>query len=544
MKSLLMKTLLALLLLTSTAFASDPLPSWNDTAPKKAIVAFVEKVTKEGSADFVPPAERIAAFDNDGTLWCEQPLPVQLYFALDRVKALAPQHPEWKTKEPFASLLKGDLKTALAGGDHALLELVMATHAGMTTVEFEQIVKDWIATAKHPRFHHPYTECVYKPMLELLAYLRAHGFKTFIVSGGGIEFMRPWSERVYGIPPEQVVGSSIKTKFEMRDGKPVLVRLPEINFIDDKEGKPVGINQHIGRRPIMAFGNSRGDKEMLEYTQGGSGARFELLVLHDDAAREYAYGPAKGLPDVKLGAFTQAVYDQAQKEGWTVVSMKDDWKQVFPAGQSPVTAIDILLEPDATMLQHSADNNARLLAVFPKGFSLDATHSPHITLIQRFVRTADLDKVYAAAGQVLARANVTAIKLEAFKYYYIPSGTIGLAGIVAKPTPELLKLQEDIISAVAPFTVETGDSSAFVTTPDDPIIDPALIGYVAAFVPKGSGEHFNPHVTTGVALREYLDQMLAEPFAPFTFSPAGAAVYQLGQFGTAAKKLKKWDSKP
>ena len=544
MKCSLAKISLALLLLTTAAFAADPLPSWNDTAPKEAIVAFVEKITKEGSADFVPVAARIATFDNDGTLWCEQPVPVQLYFALDRVKALAPQHPEWKTKEPFASLLKGDLKTALAGGDHALIELIMATHAGMTTVEFEQIVKDWIATAKHPKTGKLFTEMVYQPMLEVLAYLRANGFKNFIVSGGGIEFMRPWTEQVYGIPPEQVIGSSIKTKFEMRDGKPVLVRLPELNFNDDKADKPVGINQHIGRRPIAAFGNSRGDKEMLEYTQGGSGARFELLVLHDDAAREYAYGPAKGLPDVKLGAFTQAVYDQAQKEGWTVVSMKDDWKQVFPAGQSPVTAIDILLEPDATMLQHSADNNARLLAVFPKGFSLDATHRPHITLIQRFVRTADLDKVYTAAGQVLARANVTAIKLEAFKYYYIPSGTIGLAGIVAKPTPELLKLQDDIISAVAPFTVETGDSSAFVTTPDDPIIDPALIGYVAAFVPKGSGEHFNPHVTTGVAPREYLDQMLAEPFKHFTSSPASAAVYQLGQFGTAAKKLKEWDLKP
>ena len=531
------KTLLVLLLLTSAAFAADPLPSWNDTAGKKAIVTFVEKVTKEGSADFVPPAERIATFDNDGTLWCEQPLPVQLYFVLDRVKALAPQHPEWKTKEPFASLLKGDLKTALAGGDHALLELVMATHTGMTTGEFEQIVKDWIATAKHPKNGKRFTEMVYQPMLEVLAYLRANGFKTFVVSGGGVEFMRPWMEQTYGIPPEQVIGSSAKTKFEMRDGKAVLVRLPELNFNDDKEGKPVAINLHIGRRPIAAFGNSRGDKEMLEYTQGGSGARFELLVLHDDAAREYAYGPAKGLPDAKLGAFTQAVYDEAQKQGWTVVSMKDDWKVIFPEAAA-VTAIDILLEPDATMLQHSADNNARLLKVFPQGFALDATHRPHITMIQRFVRTADLDQVYAAADQVLARANVTAMKLEAFKYYYIPSKNIGLAGIVAKPTPGLLKLQADLIAAVAPYTVETGDSFAFVTTADDPIIDPALIGYVSTFVPKASGEHFNPHVTTGVALREYLDQMLAEPFAPFTFSPAGASVYQLGQFGTAAKKLK------
>ena len=501
-------------------------------------------MTTPGSPDFVPVPERIATFDNDGTLWCEQPVPVQLYFALDRVKALAPQNPEWKTKEPFASLLKGDLKTALAGGDHALIELIMATHAGMTTVEFEQIVKDWIATAKHPKTGKLYTEMVYQPMLEVLAYLRANGFKNFIVSGGGIEFMRPWTEQVYGIPPEQVVGSSIKTKFEMRGAKPVLVRLPELNFNDDKADKPVGINQHIGRRPIAAFGNSRGDQEMLEYTQAGSGARFELLVLHDDAAREYAYGPALGLPDVKLGAFTQAVYDEAQKEGWTVVSMKDDWKQVFPAAQSSVTAIDILLEPDATMLQHSADNNARLLKVFPKGFALDATHTPHITMIQRFVRTADLDKVYAAAGQVLAAANVKAMKLEAFKYYYAPGGAVGVAGICAKPTPEIFKLQADIIAAVKQFTVETGPIGAFTAPHDDPATDAALIGYVSTFVPKMSGENYNPHVSTGVAPKAYLDQMLAEPFAPFTFSPAGAAVYQLGPFGTAAKKLKQLDLKP
>jgi phosphoserine phosphatase len=315
---------------TTTARAADPLPSWNDGPAKQSIINFVTKVTTPGSPDFVPVPERIATFDNDGTLWCEQPVPVQLYFALDRVKALAPSHPEWKTKEPFASILKGDLRGAMAGGDHALLELLMATHTGNTTEEFEKIVKDWIATAKHPKTGRLFTDMTYEPMLEVLAYLRANGFKNFIVSGGGIEFMRPWTEQVYGIPPEQVIGSSVKTKFEMRDGKAVLVRLPELNFNDDKADKPVGINQHIGRRPIAAFGNSRGDQEMCEYTQAGSGARFELLVLHDDAAREYAYGPALGLPDTKLGAFTQAVYDEAQKSGWTVVSMKNDWKQVFP----------------------------------------------------------------------------------------------------------------------------------------------------------------------------------------------------------------------
>ncbi|MBI1816874.1 MAG: haloacid dehalogenase-like hydrolase [Deltaproteobacteria bacterium] len=544
MRSLVVKTLVALLLLTKAASALDPLPSWNDTAAKKAIIAFVEKVTTAGSPDFVPVPERIAVFDNDGTLWCEQPVPVQFYFALDRVKALAPQHPEWKTKEPFASLLKGDLKTALAGGDHALLELVMATHAGMTTVEFEQMVKDWLATARHPKTGKLFTEMTYQPMLEVLAYLRANGFKNFIVSGGGIEFMRPWTEQAYGIPPEQVIGSIIKTKFEMRDGKPVLVRLPELIFNDDKADKPVGIHRNIGRRPIAAFGNSRGDQEMLEYTQGGSGARFELLVLHDDAAREFAYGPARGLPDVKLGAFPPALDEQAKKDGWTVVSMKDDWKQVFPSEQSPVTAIDILLEPDAVMLQHSEANNARLLAVFPKGFALDAAHRPHITMIQCFVRTADLDKVYAAVHKVLAAANVNGMKLDAFKYYYVPSGAIGLAGIVAKPTPELLKLQEDIIAAVAPFTVDSGTMTAFTAAHDDPAIDAQMIQYVSTFVTKQTGENFSPHVTTGIALREYLDAMLTEPFEPFTFSPAGAAVYQLGPFGTAAKQLKEWDLKP
>jgi hypothetical protein len=245
------------------------------------------------------------------------------------VKALVPQHPEWRTQEPFASVLKGDLGTALAGGERALLELASATHAGMTTGEFEQIVTDWISTAKHPKTGRLFTAMVYQPMLELLAYLRANSFKTFIISGGGIEFMRPWAERIYGIPPEQVIGSSIKTKFQLREGKPVLVRLPELNVYNDRDGKPVTINQHIGRQPVMACGNSTGDKEMLEYTQGGAGARFMLLVLHDDPGRDYAYGPALGLPDVKLGAFTQALLEQAHEQGWTVVSAKNDWSQVF-----------------------------------------------------------------------------------------------------------------------------------------------------------------------------------------------------------------------
>ena len=313
--------------ISSIARASDPLPSWNDGKAKQAIVSFVEKVTREGSPDFVPLPERIATFDNDGTLWCEKPAPVELYFVLDRVKALAPQHPEWKDKEPYASILKGDMRGALAGGQRGLMEMVMATHAGNTSEEFEKIVKDWIASAKHPKSGKLYTEMVYQPMLEVLAYLRANGFKTFIVSGGGIEFMRAWAEKVYGIPPEQVVGSSLKTKFEMRDGKPVLVRLPELNFNDDHDGKAIGINQHIGRRPVMAFGNSDGDLEMLQYTGAGSGARFCLYVHHDDADREYVYDRKDGMARLDKGL------DEAAAKGWTVVSMKNDWHTTFPASK-------------------------------------------------------------------------------------------------------------------------------------------------------------------------------------------------------------------
>jgi hypothetical protein len=533
----------ALAFATTVARAEDPLPSWNDGPAKQSIIHFIEKVAQPGSPGFVPVPERIAVFDNDGTLWCEQPMPVQFYFAVDRVKTLAPQHREWKTQEPFASILKGDLKTALAGGDHALLELMLTTHAGMSTDEFAQIVKGWIATAKHPTTGRRFLDMTYQPMLEVLAYLRANGFKTFIVSGGGIEFMRPWAEQAYGIPPEQVVGSSIKTKFELRGGKSVLVRLPELNFNDDKSDKPVGINQHIGRRPIAAFGNSVGDQQMLEYTQGGRGARFELLVLHDDAAREFAYGPARGLPDVKLGYFTPALDEHAKKDGWTVVSMKKDWKTVFPAAPSGITAIDILLEPDATMLEHAGASNARLRAAFPNGFALDATHRPHITMIQCFVRTADLEKVYAAEERVLAGARVNAMRLEAFKYYYAPAGATGVAGICAKPTPGILKLQADIIAAVKPYMVQTGPIGAFTAPHADPAMDAGLIQYVSTFVPKMSGANFNPHVSTGVAPKEYLDKMLAEPFEPFTFSPAGAAVYQLGPYGTAAKMLKEWSLK-
>jgi len=305
------------------ATSANSLPSWNDGAAKQSILDFVAAVTREGSPDFVPPAERIATFDNDGTLWVEHPMYTQLAFALDRVKALAPQHPEWKDTQPFKAALEGDMKTLAETGEHGLMALLMATHAGMTTNEFQKIVVDWIATARDPRFKRPYTELAYLPMIELLGFLRASGFKTFIVSGGGIEFMRPWTERVYGVPPEQVVGSSIKTKFQMRDGRPELFRLGEINFIDDNVGKPVGINEYIGRRPIAAFGNSDGDLEMLQWTTMTGGRRLGLIVHHTDAEREYAYDR-----DTSFGRLDKAL-DAAAINRWTVVDMKNDWKRIF-----------------------------------------------------------------------------------------------------------------------------------------------------------------------------------------------------------------------
>lgn len=310
---------------TSVSARTDPLPSWNDTGAKAAIIAFVDKVTAENTPGFVPKVERIAVFDNDGTLWSEHPMYVQLAFALDRVRAEAANHPEWKGTQPFKAVLDNDMTTLAAAGEKGLLELILATHAGMTTEEFQTIATGWIATAHDPKFDKPYTDLVYQPMLELLAYLRDNGFKTFIVSGGGVEFIRPWAERVYGIPPEQVIGSTIKTQFEMRDDVPTLLRLPQVDFIDDKAGKPVAINQYIGRRPIAAFGNSDGDLEMLQWTtMGGTTPRFGLIVHHTDAEREYAYD--RNSP---FGHLDKALEAAAMNQ-WTVVDMKTDWKQIFP----------------------------------------------------------------------------------------------------------------------------------------------------------------------------------------------------------------------
>ncbi len=328
-----MRTTLAVLLCILGANGpvplDDPLPSWNEGPSKKAVTEFVERVTKAGSPDRVRPEERIAVFDNDGTLWCEQPLYPQFAFALERVKSLAPEHSDWKEKEPFKSILAGDMKGFAATGETGVVELLTATHTGLTTEEFEQIVTDWITTAKHPKTGRPYTEMVYQPMLELLAYLRANGFKTYIVSGGGVEFMRPWAERVYGIPPEQVIGSRGKLKFELRDGQPVLVKLPEADHVDDGPGKPVGIQQMIGRRPLMAFGNSDGDLQMLQWATGGKGPHFGLIVHHTDGAREFAYDRQSS-----IGKLDKAL-DEASSRHWTVVDMKTEWKTVFPVPQAP-----------------------------------------------------------------------------------------------------------------------------------------------------------------------------------------------------------------
>jgi phosphoglycolate phosphatase-like HAD superfamily hydrolase len=314
----------AVLISFNSAFAIDILPSWKEGKSKQSIVNFVTIVTSEGSKDFVPESERIATFDNDGTLWAEQPMYFQLLFAVDRVKALASEHPEWKDKQPFAAILKGDLKNALAGGEHSILELVMATHAGMTTEEFKNIVKDWIMTARHPISKRLYSEMVYQPMIELLSYLRENGFKTYIVSGGGTDFMRAFAQNVYGIPPEQVIGSTGKLKFEINNGKPELIKLPSVDFIDDKEGKPINIQKIIGRRPIAAFGNSDGDLQMLQWTAAGTGARLCMYVHHTDSEREWSYDRTSSIGRLDKGL------DEAKSKNWLVVDMKNDWKNIFP----------------------------------------------------------------------------------------------------------------------------------------------------------------------------------------------------------------------
>lgn len=329
---------IALLAITN-ARAQDPLPSWNEGPAKQAILTFVKDTTEKSSPKYVEPADRIATFDQDGTLWTEHPIYGQAAFALARVSELAPKHPEWKTKEPFKSVLARDNAAMAKFTESDWLQIIAATHTGMSNEAFAGIVQDWLAKATAPRFDRPYTDLVYQPMLEVMQYLRANGFRTYIVTGGGQEFVRAYSEKVYGIPPEQVVGSSIVTTYVDTNGKPVLMREPKVFFIDDGPGKAIGINMFIGKRPLAAFGNSgsadreAGDTQMLEWTQAGDGARLMMLVLHDDAKREYAYGPAGNLPDTHVGTFSEALLTEATKNAWIVISMKNDWKRIFSFDQ-------------------------------------------------------------------------------------------------------------------------------------------------------------------------------------------------------------------
>ena len=308
---------------------TDPLPSWKDGAAKDAIVQFVRKTTDAGSAQFVPPAERVATFDQDGTLWVEQPMYAQVMFALDRVKDVVKAQPALANEEPFKAVVTGDREAMARFTEEDIFKIVVASQAGLTVEEFQAVVRDWTATARHPKFQRPYTELVYAPMVEAMKYLRSNGYRTYIATGGGQEFVRAFAEAVYGVPPEHVIGTMLKVDFAIRDGVPMLTNAPSLLFVNDKAGKPVGINMVIGRRPQAAFGNSDGDQQMLEWTTGGSGARLGMLVLHDDAQREFAYGPATGLPASKVGTFTQPLYDEARAKGWTVISMKNDWRRVF-----------------------------------------------------------------------------------------------------------------------------------------------------------------------------------------------------------------------
>jgi len=322
--------LFALLSLSNVVRAQeDPLPSWNDGAAKQAILTFVSETTIQGGEFYVAPADRIATFDQDGTTWVSHPLYGQALFALDRVPELAPQHPEWKDTEPYKSVLSGDHAAMAKFTKKDWLEIVAATHAGMSTADFEAIVADWLPKSSNPAFKAAITDLVYQPMIEVMQYLRSNGYRTYIVTGGGQEFVRVYAEDVYGVPPEQVVGSSIITKYEMVDGKPALMREPKLFFNDDGPGKAIAINLFIGKRPQIAFGNSDGDKEMLQWTTAGEGARLGFLVLHDDAERELAYGPANGLPDTAVGTFSQSLMDTAKESGWIVISMKNDWKTIF-----------------------------------------------------------------------------------------------------------------------------------------------------------------------------------------------------------------------
>ena len=437
--------------------------------------------------------------------------------------------------------LAGDFAKLLEGPHHdGLLHIIALTHAGMTTEEFKADVENWLATARHPRYGKPYDQLTYQPMQEVLSYLRANGFKTFIVSGGGADFMRVWSERVYGIPPEQIVGSAGRATYELKPSGPVLVKTLDYLFVDDKDGKPVGIHEFIGRRPIAAFGNSDGDKAMLEYTTiANPRPSLGMIIHHTDAEREYAYDAHPK----SSGKLVEALQDAPQR-GWIVVDMKSDWKRVFafePNGPSGVEdrliAIDVLLQPDGKMLEEAANWNAQMREQSPEGFELDEQHAPHITLVQRFIAESDLGSVLAAVDRVKSAFDIANMQMTATGLYDIPSGKIGVAGIVIEPSDELLALQEAVIEAVNPFARTGGDASAFVPDATGTPFDPLLFKYVDTFVPNQTGKKFNPHVTIGIAPLGWLEDLEKQPFSTFTFGAKGIATYQLGNFGTASKRL-------
>jgi hypothetical protein len=520
----------------ATLAAPDPLPSWNEGASKRAITEFVKNSTDSTSNRFIPVPDRIACFDNDGTLWTEMPLPFQLYFMIDRIKALAPQHPEWKDQQPYKGLLEGDLRSALAGGNKALLDLMIPVFSGLTADEFDKTVKDWMATATHPKTGKHYNEMVYQPMLELLNYLRANGYKTFIVSGGDISFMRVWVEQAYGIPPYQVIGSSFKSKYDTSLAVPAIVKLPEFNFNDDKLGKPVGIFEHIGKRPVFTAGNSDGDYGMLQYTSTSSGQRFGMIVHHTDSAREYAYDRQSSLAKLSKGL------DDAAKYHWAVVDMKKDWNKIYPAVQSDIIAIDILLDPGKTMLDSAKAYNKLMQQNYSGtgSYSLDELHRPHITVLQCFVKSTELDKVYAAVGKVVQSEQITNQEITTSGFYYFPYKGLGLAGITVTPSSKLLSFQAKIIEALTPYIV-VGTDAAFVQNTNGSAIAAGSSDYVNRFIPDHSGPKYNPHVTIGLAHEDFLKTLIAAPYHPFKFTCPSVSIFHLGDFGTARTKL--WTSK-
>jgi hypothetical protein len=509
------------------------LPSWNDGPAKAAILEFVGRVTTPDGADYAPPSERIAVFDNDGTLWCEQPLQPQVFFLIDRVKRLAAQDPGLKDRQPFRALLDLDLNTLLGLGKQALLELAFATHAGMSQEAFDEIAGPWLAAARHPRLSRRFQDCAYQPQLELLDLLRANAFKVFIVTGGGGDFVRAISEEAYGVPPEQVIGSSMKTRFEMLDGRAHLMKLSQLDRFNDGEAKPQSIGLHIGRRPLLAFGNSDGDLPMLLHVKSGAGARIALLLHHDDQEREFAYDR-----DFRLSPLAEAL-DKAGAYGLTVVSMKRDWNTIFThaSREVPMTdaiAIDVLLEPDTVLVEHAKAVNAELRQNYPQGFALDPAHAPHITLVQRYVRSSDLDAVTAAVtGAVQASLP---LHLQADGYSHIAGGGIGLLNYRIKHSDDLSDLEARVVAAVQPFAISGGAAEAFAHAADEQINE-ETIKYVEAFVPAASGDKYDPHVTLGVAKLDYAQDLEAEPFRPFGFDGLNVAIYQLGNFGTAQKRL-------